>query len=720
MIKLTFIRRSVFFALLPSLVLANEQYMEHMQILGNQDVLRTAGGATAFISEQSLELFEFDDISRVLATVPGVNIREEDGYGLRPNIGFRGATPERSRKISLLEDGVLIAPAPYSAPSAYYFPMVSRMTSVEVFKGPSAIKYGPNTVAGALNLVTRPIPTAYDLGLDLAYGGDGYQKAHLYHGQQVDKFGYLLEGLYTGADGFKSIDNSNAETGFDKTDLMGKLSYQLVGSALAHFIELKLAYADETSHETYLGLTDADFIEDPDRRYAATQLDRMDWDHQSYQINHYIEYASFNVITRLYQHDFARAWRKVSGLGNNSPDLLSVLSNPDDPQMQAYYQLLTGQAEGEIELGTNDRSYQSRGLQTDAKIHLNLADLAHQISFGLRYHEDYIERDHYTQMATMTAGGRLDGLSDPVDAAVNREQADAWSFYIQDSVKFDQLTVTAGIRREQIDSLYQNRKNDNDWLKKETEIWLPSMNLFYQLSSKQGIFAGVHQGYVPSSPQQNDAAIDAEKSLNYELGYRRFGQPMNAELVLFYNDYQNLKESCSFSQSSNCPLDADFNGGNVDIYGLESQFSGLHPLTGGLDLPWSVSYSYVRSEFKQSFVSDYPQWGQVSAGDRMPYQPEHSLTINLGLRANHWQVAMQSRYISEMNETAGTGETLSGQTIAASWQLDLSGSYELNSQQSLYLKLDNVTAEREIVSRRPNGARPGKPRQWVVGYKYRY
>ena len=110
------------------------------------------------IGEKMLDTFEYDDIHRILSAAPGVYYREEDGYGLRPNIGMRGVSSDRSKKIVIMEDGVLLAPAPYAAPAGYYFPLTTRLGAVEIYKGPSMLPYGPNTLGGAINLVTAPMP----------------------------------------------------------------------------------------------------------------------------------------------------------------------------------------------------------------------------------------------------------------------------------------------------------------------------------------------------------------------------------------------------------------------------------------------------------------------------------------------------------------------------------------------------------------------------------
>ena len=113
--------------------ISKQKQIEIISIFGQSQQLNTETGSAYYLNEEQLEQFEFDDIHRILQTVPGVYIREEDGYGLRPNIGLRGATTERSSKITIMEVGILIAPAPYAAPAAYYFPNSARMTGIEVF-----------------------------------------------------------------------------------------------------------------------------------------------------------------------------------------------------------------------------------------------------------------------------------------------------------------------------------------------------------------------------------------------------------------------------------------------------------------------------------------------------------------------------------------------------------------------------------------------------------
>ena len=153
--------------------------LEEVVVVGIDADLREVSGSVTILSEEDLEVFDYVDLGKLLSAVPGVYVRGEDGFGLRPNIGIRGAAAERSQKLTLMKDGVLITPAPYSAPAAYYVPNVSRISAVEVLKGLAAIRYGPHTVGGAINFLSPGISGERISRVDVSTGSYGFNKLQL-------------------------------------------------------------------------------------------------------------------------------------------------------------------------------------------------------------------------------------------------------------------------------------------------------------------------------------------------------------------------------------------------------------------------------------------------------------------------------------------------------------------------------------------------------------
>jgi Fe(3+) dicitrate transport protein len=702
--------------------------LKKVSIIGSTERLSRVSGSAHQIKEEELEAQNYDDVHRVLKQIPGVYVRDEDGQGLRPNIGLRGANSDRSAKVTLMEDGVLMAPAPYSAPAAYYFPLTTRLTAVEVFKGPASIQYGPQTIGGALNMSTRRTPLKGMVGsLDGSFGQYQTRKIHSYLGWGNERMGFLLEGVHFGSDGFKELDGGG-NTGFDKSEVMFKTRVNSDPDAnVFQQLDLKLGWAIERSNETYLGLSEPDFEATPYRRYLASELAEMAWDRLQGQLKYTLLLGDdVDLSVTGYRHQFSRAWEKMNGFNNSVVSFEEVLADPFSQRNRAYYELLTGQSisttsSDQLRLGLNDRTYLSQGLQLSGRYRQSGEGWKNQIQMGFRVHYDQINRNHSERLVDVEDGG-LKIESDRVMRVKNQGKTLAFSAFAFDEVRLgSKWRLTPGVRLERYSTgLADLNGPDEVSIKGSDWILLPGIGMWYTVSDHWGILAGAHRGFSPLSLSQT-GQTNPEESINYEAGTRWLYPDFSGEAILFLNDYKNLVGTCT--QSAGCQveqLDQQFNAGSALIYGAEFTAEHQWRLASIGQLRGQLSYTYTHGRFQDAFRSGFAQWGDVEAGYALPYVPEHQASIKLTWRDlnDRWSIGLSDTLVSSMLDQAGVygdGTTLK---IAPQHILDAHAHYAWTKTLQSYLTIDNILNTAYMTSRRPFGVRPGKPLLIQGGIRY--
>ena len=153
-----------------------------VEVIGQADGLRRVPGSGVVLSRTGLQASRPATLTEALRMAPGLNVRDEEGLALRPNIGIRGLSPTRSTTGLLLEDGIPFTLAPYGDNASYYHPAFERFDRIEVLKGSGQILFGPRTVGGVINYVTPAIPVRPAGRVELAGGGRDYSNGRLRFG----------------------------------------------------------------------------------------------------------------------------------------------------------------------------------------------------------------------------------------------------------------------------------------------------------------------------------------------------------------------------------------------------------------------------------------------------------------------------------------------------------------------------------------------------------
>lgn len=721
--------------------LANAQEYDaeigEVTIIGSKEQAQRIAGSAHYIGIEKLEQFSYSDIQRIAREVPGVAIQVEDGYGLRPNIGIRGVATERSGRITLLEDNILIAPAPYSAPSAYYFPTVGRLSAIEVVKGPAAITQGPYTIGGALNMVSTPIPNKMSGNIVTEAGEDATYRVHATYGGRTDSgFGFLLETHQWQSDGFQSIDRGSNDTGLDVEDYTVKLSYAPIDSP--HSIELKLQTTDQDSNQSYLGLTDRDFGNSAFRRYGMSELDNIKTEHEQQILRYSYELsASLDVSVTAYNNEHQRNWFKTEGIdfdgSANAEDfnrtswfnVIQAINSgtslgglvPD--QLQSILDGTSDTPAGSIQLRSNEREYFSRGVQLALNWNGSFGNVSHDLEFGIRFHEDEEDRLQRNSSYSQINGALvLDDLGILGNAGNRVQEAEAISIHVHDDIQIGNWTLSPGLRYEDIDQ-QRTRYRDGelrsfrDSRSNTTQVFLPGLGILYQLSDSLSLLGGVHKGFTAPSNSPN---VDEETAVNYELGFRYNNGSLSTELIGFLSDYDNILGECTSSSGSNCVIGDAFNGDAATVAGLELLISADLANSSNYRIPVSLSYTYINGEFDTD-IADTDFFGSVSEGDPLPYLPDNQFLASIGFEKDNWATYLTGNYVDEVCVKASCNAF---EKTDKSFTVDIAANYQFSSVLTFYGRIENLTSEEDVLGRQPYGARPNKDRTVTAGLRFNF
>jgi Fe(3+) dicitrate transport protein len=675
------------------------------RLAGSAETLERLPGSVDLLDRRQLEDSRVADVNEALHKATGVNVRDEEGLALRPNIGIRGLNPTRSSKTLLLEDGLFVTYAPYGDNATYYHPPVERFEAIEVVKGSGQIAYGPVTVGGVVNYLTPAPPVKPTANLRLTGGNRDYFNGQALAGGTWGRTAVLAEYMRKQGDGARDnlhsqVDDANLKTAFT----LGP----------RHTLTLKGNYYGEGSQITYSGLTLAEWDADP--RQNPFQNDAFDgWRLGASARHNWLVGSQSLLTTQVYGSRFSRDWwRQSSNSGQRPNDRL-------DPACGGMANLVTTCGnEGRL------RDFDHFGVEPRLRTELRLFGLRSEAEVGVRAHFEVQERRQENGDTPLARSGQL--VED------NRRENQAFSAFVQDRLLLGDFALSAGVRFEAIGYERTNRlANDGAGVSGETSLtqWVPGVGLTWSPSGAVNVFGGLHRGFAP--PRTEDVIsqtggvveLEAELSWNYELGLRALPvRGLRVDATVFRNDYENQVVPASLAGG----VGATFtNGGETLHEGLEL---GVRLDRG--TLTGSRHNVFVRSaftwlpvaRFEGTRFSNAPGSSSVSVSrNRLPYAPETLLTFAVGYAhprgflAQVEAVHVGEQFTDDLNSVAASADGQRG-LIPAHTTCNVAASWDLR-RVTLFVTAKNLLDEVYLVDR-SRGMIPGSPRLVQAGITTRF
>lgn len=678
-------------------------------VVGEADRLARIPGSAAVIDQSVLETSRVFTINEALRKVPGIFARDEEGFGLRPNLGIRGLNPTRSTKVLLLEDGLPLAYAPYGDNASYYHPPVDRFERIEVLKGSGQVLFGPQTIGGVINYIT-PRPSE-DLSGQIALhtGNRDYGELSARVGDTLGRTRYSVGATR------KSTEGVRDHMRFAISDLNLKVVHDFND---AQALTVRASYYGENSDVPYSGLSLAEYQANP--RANPFVNDEFKAERRAVSLTHGADLNErLTLSTSVYFTSFDRDWWRQSSNSGQRPN------DASDAACGGMANLLTTCGnEGRL------RDYSTAGVEPRFALRHELFGADNEAEFGLRYHreEQYrIQANGDTPTARAVGVGPNAGLVED-----NTRDVDATSAFLQNRFAFGRWTVTPGVRFESID--YRRRNNLTGQAGASSlDEWIPGIGTTYAAGERTTLFAGVHRGFAPPNVADivtnsgGSVELDPELSWNHEVGIRTTPRAgLHLEATLFQMDFENQVIAASLAGGIGATLT---NAGETLHRGVELQLE-----LDSADLVetrhnWYLRTAYTdlsTAEFRGERFSSIAGFGSVSvSGNRLPYAPAQLLTatggvqLAFGLALEIEGVHTSSAFTDDLNSVAITTNGQRGEIPSYTvWNFSLN--YTLpTSGWVLFAAAKNVGDELYVADM-TRGLIPGTPRLVQGGFSFRF
>jgi len=673
------------------------------EVVGDRDRLPVIGGSADAFGESALEESRVFTANEALRRVPGVSVRDEEGFGLRPNIGLRGLNPTRTTKLTLLEDGLPLAYAPYGDNASYYHPPIGRFVGVEVLKGAHALYFGPQTIGGVINYLTPDAPLEAGGFVQVSAGNRGFMQGQL----RVGGRGLLLDYSHKEGDGARENHHHDVD------DLNLKYTTRF---AERHTLTVRANHYTEDSQVTYSGLTLAEF-QNLGARYNPFKNDQFEIDRTGFSATHRVEFGpSVELTTNLYYANFERDWwRQSSNSQDGQHGAGAAVWTIDGVSATFLQHRLAGRRVDPdtqfANLQGRLRAYETMGIEPRLSFRTGTGEL----QTGVKLHREEQERRQINGNSPTARTGTL--------AENNDRSTDAWSLFAAYRLDLGAFTVTPIARFESMEFDRLNRLNGVAG-RASLDRLLPGLGATWRANEATTVFASIHQGFAP--PRVEDliggagtvTEVDAEKSTNGEFGVRgQLTKAVSVQAAYFRHDFDNLVAVGSIA------------GGSTPLSQGKALFEGVEL---GAQARWTSGLR-ARLAYTSTFTADQDTPfvnvatniaipGSV-AGNRQPYAPKHLFTTALGYAVGLVDGEVEAQHVGAQftdfaNTTTPTADGQRGRIDAVTiWNVTIN--VRATANLTLFTTAKNL-ADKVYITDRTRGIQVGMPRLVQFGARYTF